>query len=59
MFFCYKKLGCTLLHVWRLLRYILYFSIDQLDYEEDAFDVMDQIKDFRGIDLAKRPGILF
>jgi hypothetical protein len=37
----------------------IYFSIDQLDYETDAFDVIDQIKDFRGIDIAKLPGILF
>ncbi|MDI6810494.1 MAG: hypothetical protein QMD80_02240 [archaeon] len=37
----------------------IYFSIDQLEYETDAFDVIDQIKDFRGIDIARLPGILF
>lgn len=37
----------------------IYFSIDQLDYETDAFDVIDQIKAFSKVDIAKLPGILF
>ncbi|MFH8120319.1 MAG: hypothetical protein QXS37_05960 [Candidatus Aenigmatarchaeota archaeon] len=35
----------------------IYFSIDQLYYEEDAFDVIEQIK--AEIDITKLPGILF
>lgn len=37
----------------------IYFSIDQLEYETDAFDVIDKCKSFRGIDIAKLPGIIF
>jgi hypothetical protein len=37
----------------------IYFSIDQLEYETDGFDVIDKSKSFRGIDIAKLPGIIF
>jgi len=37
----------------------IYFSVDQLDYEIDAFDVIDQIKAFKQVDIEKLPGILF
>lgn len=38
----------------------IYFSLDQLDRESDAFDIIDHIKEIKdNIDISKLPGILF